>query len=148
MGYDLSRSYNNWYDYAAIGLKLNMPIFSGLRRSSQLKQSELTLASAKEQQRSNIMGWELDYRNADTRLKASLANVENDAENLRLAERVLSITDMQYRQGTAPFGDLLNADYQLKEARNNYTSSLLQHYLAIIDMNKAKGTLVDFANSL
>lgn len=147
-GNDLSRSYDNWYDFAAVGLKVNVPVFSGLRRVSQIKQSELTLASAKEQQRSNVMGWELDYRNADTRLKASLANVENDQENLRLAERVMTITEQQYRQGTALFTDLLNADYQLKEARNNYTSSLLQHYLAIIDMNKAKGTLLDFANSL
>ncbi|MBK9289941.1 MAG: TolC family protein [Flavobacteriales bacterium] len=147
-GNDLSKSYDNWYDYGAIGLKLNVPIFSGLRRVSQIKQSELTLSNAREQQKLSVMGWELDHRNADTRLKASTSNVENDAENLRLAERVFDITDTQYKLGTAQFGDLISADYQLKEARNNYTNSLLQHYLAVIDMNKAKGTLLEFANAL
>ena len=147
-GNDLSRSYDNWFDFATVGLKVNVPIFSGLRRSSQLKQSQLILANAVEQQRSNVMGWELEHRNARTRIEASASNVENDGQNLRLAERVLRITDQQYQLGIADFGDLLNADYQLKEARNNYTNSLLQHYLAIIDMNKAKGTLLEFANSL
>ncbi|MFT3886503.1 MAG: TolC family protein [Flavobacteriales bacterium] len=147
-GNDLSDSYNSWFDYAAIGLKLNVPLFSGLRRSSQVKQSEIALSTAREQLKLNASGWELDYHSADTRLAASTSNVENDAENLKLAERVFANTSLQYQQGLAQLSDLLNADYQLKEARNNYTRSILDHYLALIDLERAKGTLLEFANTL
>ena len=147
-GNDLGSSYQNWYDFAAIGLKLNVPIFSGMRRVSQIKQSELALSSAREQLKLNSSGWELTYRNADTRLTASEINVNNDAENLNLAEKVFAVTNKQYQEGLVSLSDVLTANYQLKEAQNNYTTSLLNNYLAIIDIQRAKGSLIQFANAL
>ncbi len=147
-GNDLGSSYQNWYDFAAIGLKLNVPIFSGMRRVSQIKQSELALSSAREQLKLNSSGWELTYRNADTRLTASEINVNNDAENLDLAEKVFAVTNRQYQEGLVSLSDVLTANYQLKEAQNNYTTSLLNNYLAIIDIQRAKGSLIQFANAL
>ena len=147
-GNDLGSSYQNWYDFAAIGLKLNVPIFSGMRRVSQIKQSELALSSAREQLKLNSSGWELTYRNANTRLTASEINVNNDAENLDLAEKVFAVTNKQYQEGLVSLSDVLTANYQLKEAQNNYTTSLLNNYLAIIDIQRAKGSLIQFANAL
>ena len=147
-GNDLGASYENWFDYAAIGLKLNVPLFSGLRRSSQLKQSELALENAREQQRNANLGYELEYRSADTRLLSSTSTVANDQDNLALAERVFANTSLQYQQGTATLSDLLNADYQLKEARNNWTTSVLNRAVAVLDLEKAKGTLLEYVNTL
>lgn len=147
-GNDLSDSYDNWFDYSTIGLKLNVPLFSGLRRVSQIKQSEIALSSAEEQLKASSLGWELEYRNADTRLSASRSTMQNDEQNLTLAQRVFDTTNLQYQQGIASLSDLLNADYQLKEARNNYTTSLLSYYIAVIDIEKAKGTLLEFAKTL
>ncbi|HRF80693.1 MAG TPA: TolC family protein [Flavobacteriales bacterium] len=147
-GNELGESYENWFDYAAIGLKLNVPLFSGLRRVSQIKQSEIALENLREQQRNANLGFELDYRSADTRLLASTSTVANDEDNLRLAERVFNNTNLQYQQGTATLSDLLNADYQLKEARNNWITSLLNRSVAVLDLERAKGTLLDYVNSL
>lgn len=147
-GNELGASYDNWFDYAAIGLKLNVPLFSGLRRSSQIQQSRIALDNLREQQRNANMGYELDYRSADTRLLANTSTVENDEQSLRLAERVFTNTNLQYQQGTASLSDLLNADYQLKEARNNWTTSLLNRSIAVIDVERAKGTLLDYVNTL
>ncbi len=147
-GNDLGASYDNWFDYAAIGLKLNVPLFSGMRRSSQIRQSRLALDNLREQQRSANLGFELDYRSADTRLLANTSTARNDEENLRLAESVFANTNLQYQQGTASLSDLLNADYQLKEARNNWTTSLLNRSIAVIDLERAKGTLLDYVNTL
>lgn len=147
-GNELVESYDNWFDYAAIGLKLNVPLFSGLRRSSQLKQSEIALDNLREQQRNANLGFELDYRSADTRLLATSSTVQNDDDNLKLAERVFNNTNLQYQQGTATLSDLLNADYQLKEARNNWTTSVLNRSVAVLDLEKAKGTLLDYVNTL
>ncbi len=147
-GNDFAASYDNWYDFAAVGLKLNVPLFSGLRRSSQIKQSELALQSLREQQRDADLGFTLNYRSANTRLLASSTNVQNGSENLQLAERVFANTNLQYQQGTASLSDLLNADYQLKEARNNWTTSLLDRSVAVLDLERAKGTLLNYVNTL
>lgn len=147
-GDDLSGHLDRWNSYNSMGLKLHVPLFSGFRRSNQVKQAELDLLSAREQMKLNEMGWELDHRNAGTRLTASESTVANDAENLRLAEQVFANTNLQYQQGLSPLSDLLNADYQLQEARNNYTTSVLNHYIATIDLEKSKGTLLDFAQTL
>lgn len=147
-GNDLGESYDNWFDYAAIGLRLNVPLFSGLRRDAQLKQSEIALANLREQRRNANLGYELAYRNADTRLLASSTAVQNDEDNLRLAERVFANTNLQYQQGLASLSDLLNADYQLKEARNNWTTSLLDRSVAVLDIERAKGTLLEYVNKL
>jgi outer membrane protein TolC len=147
-GNDLSQSYDHWFDYAAIGLKLNVPLFSGLRRSSQIKQSEIALQNLREQQRDANLGFELNYRSANTRLLASTSTSDRDAESLRLAERVFANTNLQYQQGTASLSDLLNADYQLKEARNNWTTSVLNRSVAVLDLEKSKGTLLEYVNTL
>jgi outer membrane protein TolC len=147
-GNELGASYDNWFGFAAVGLKLNVPLFSGLRRSSQIKQSEIALANLREQQRNANLGFELDYMSADTRLLSSTSTVSTDEDNLHLAERVFANTNLQYQQGLASLSDLLNADYQLKEARNNWTTSVLNRSIAVIDLEKAKGTLLDFANTL
>lgn len=147
-GNDLAESYDNWFDYAAIGLKLNVPLFSGLRRTSQIKQSEIALQNLREQQRDANLGFELNYKSADTRLLASSSTADRDAESLRLAERVFANTNLQYQQGMASLSDLLNADYQLKEARNNWTTSLLNRAVALLDLERSKGTLLDYANTL
>ncbi|MBL7953220.1 MAG: TolC family protein [Flavobacteriales bacterium] len=148
MGNDLGASFDNMFDFATVGLKLNVPIFSGLRRSSQIKQSEIALDNLREQQRNANLGFELDYRSADTRLLSSTSTVTNDEDNLRLAERVFANTNLQYQQGLASLSDLLNADYQLKEARNNWTTSVLNRSIAVIDLEKAKGSLLAYANTL
>lgn len=147
-GNDLEKSYDSWYDYAAIGLKLNVPIFSSFRRLSQVKLSSIALDDLREQQRDALLGYELDHRNADTRLLASTSTAQNDEQNLRLAERVFANTNLQYQQGLASLSDLLNADYQLKEARNNWTTSLLNRSIAVIDLERAKGTLLEYVNTL
>lgn len=147
-GNDLSQSYDNWFDYAAIGLKLNVPLFSGSRRTSQIKQSEIALQNLREQQRDANLGFELNYKSANTRLLASTSTADRDAESLRLAERVFANTNLQYQQGMASLSDLLNADYQLKEARNNWTTSLLNRAVALLDLERSKGTLLQYANTL
>lgn len=147
-GNDLGQSYDNWYDYAAVGLKLNVPLFSGLRRTSQIKQSEIALMNLHEQQRDANLGFELNYKSANTRLLATSSTAQNDAESLHLAERVFANTNLQYQQGLASLSDLLNADYQLQVARNNWTTSILNRSIALLDLERSKGNLLTYANTL
>jgi hypothetical protein len=70
-GNDLGTSYDNWFDYAAIGLKLNVPFFSGLaaHEPDQTERDRPFHCTRTAEAQLEWLG--IDYRNADTRLTAS-----------------------------------------------------------------------------
>ncbi|HLP53360.1 MAG TPA: TolC family protein, partial [Chitinophagales bacterium] len=47
-GNDFAQSFKNWFDYSSIGLRLNVPIFDGLRKSSQIRQTTLQYNNAQQ----------------------------------------------------------------------------------------------------
>ncbi|MFY7888160.1 MAG: TolC family protein, partial [Spirosomataceae bacterium] len=63
-GNELGSSFSSWIDFSTIGLKVNVPIFSGYRKSSQLKQSELTLANARTNLKLNADNLSLSFKNS------------------------------------------------------------------------------------
>jgi outer membrane protein TolC len=147
-GGTLSKTYSNWFDFSGIGLKVNIPIFSGLRRSSQLKQSQLSLENAMENLKISETNWTMQYQNAQTKLLSSYTNAQTNKENLALAQDVFTTTGLQYQKGTTSLTELLNADYAYKEAQNNYITSVINYYIANIELERAKGNLKTFVNTL
>ncbi|ABG60055.1 TolC family protein [Cytophaga hutchinsonii] len=147
-GAEFNTAFDRWFDYSTIGLRLNVPIFSGFRRDSQLKQSKLTLDNAKQNFIINNNTMQLQYMNANTQLKKSYNDVANNKENLELAQEVFDITNLEYQKGSATLTDLLNAEYSLKEAQNNYITSTLNLLSSTLNNEKAKGTLIPFATKL
>ena len=147
-GAEFSSAFNHWYGYSTVGLKLSVPIFSGFRRDAQLKQSQITLLNAKQNFLINNNTLKLQYMNANTQLLKSYNDVTNNKENLDLAEEVFEITNLEYQKGIGTITDLLNADYSLKEAQNNYITSILNLLASTLNNERAKGTLIPFAEKL
>ena len=147
-GATFETAFNRWFDYSTIGLRLNVPIFSGFRRDAQLKQSQLTLLNAKQNFIINNNTLQLQYMNAATQLMKSYGDVTNNKENLDLAEEVFEITNLQYQKGMGTLTELLNAEYSLKEAQNNYITSILNLLGSTLNNERAKGTLISFAEKL
>ncbi len=147
-GNDLNSTFNDWYDFGAVGLKINVPIFSGMSKYQQVKQSTLNLDNMRQNLELNSRMYALNLKNAQTQLNASYLTLLSNQENLDLAESVYTETQLQYEKGTASLSDLLNADYARKEAQSNYINSMLNYYIARIDIEKSKGTLLEFTNNL
>jgi outer membrane protein len=147
-GNELGPSYKNWYDFSAIGLKLNVPIFSGLRRYSQIKQGELNLYNSRQNLVLNTESIKLQLQSANTQLLSSYTNLQSNKSNLDLARTVFEDTGLQYEKGAAGLTDFLNADYALKEAQANYINSLLNYLIARVDLERSKGTIKQFVNQL
>lgn len=148
MGNEFETAFNNTFDFASIGLKLNVPIFSGFRRYSQMQQSELNLFNARENLKLNALNLELANQNSNTQLLSSYTNLTANQENLQLAKDVFDNTNIQYQNGVASLSDLLNADFSYKEAQTNYINSLLNFLTARIDVERANGTLNTYINQL
>jgi len=135
-----------WSDYSAIGLNLNIPIFSGFGTKAKVKQADIQLRSLQEDIKDTQLALDLDYKNATTQIENSIITIANQKENMRLADEILKNTNNNYLQGLASLTDLLDAENASTESQNNYTAAILDYKLAEIQLIKSKGELKSLKN--
>jgi outer membrane protein TolC len=148
LGNNLGESWNNWFSFGAVGVKLTIPIFDSFRRDAQYKQADLNLLTQNEQLKLNVQNYELQNHNATTQIQKAKLNLGNDEANVALAKEVYDVTTLQYREGTVPLSDLLNAEVSYKEAQSNYINSMLSYYQAKLGLEESQGSLNDFYTAL
>ena len=136
----------NWFDYATIGLNLKIPIFNGFATRSRVRQADVDIKKLKEDMRSTELSLDLAYENARAQLTNSIITLNNQQENVQLAQEVYDNTRNNYNQGLAPLTDLLDAENSLTTSQNNYSSALLDYRLAEIQLIKAQGNLKTLLN--
>ncbi len=88
----------------------------------------------------------LAFENAKAQISNSIITLNNQKENVELAQEVYDNTRNNYNQGLAPLTDLLDAENSLTTAQNNYSSALLDYRLAEIQLIKAQGNLKSLLN--
>jgi outer membrane protein TolC len=135
-----------WSDYAAIGLNLHIPIFTGFGTRAKVRKAENDLQAIKVDLESTKLSLDLAYENAKKQIENSLISINNQKENAILAQEVLDNTNNNYIQGLASLTDLLDAENELVLAQNNYTTALLDYKLAEIQLIKSKGELKTLTN--
>ncbi len=136
-----------WSDYAAVGLNLHVPIFTGFGTRAKVRQAENKLQSVRVDLEETKLALDLEYENAKTQIDNSIISINNQKENSKLAQEVYSNTNNNYIQGLASLTDLLEAENALVEAQNNYTTALLEYKLAEIQLIKSKGELKTLTNN-
>jgi outer membrane protein TolC len=147
-GTAFSNAFNSWFDYSVVGVRLSVPIFSGFKKSSQLRQSQLNVENQRLNMKLNTRSYQLDFQNAGSQLLNSYTSLKKNKENLDLAKEVLDASRIEYREGTATLSSYLDTDYSYKEAQTNYITSLLDFLNARIALEKARGTLTSYVNHL
>jgi outer membrane protein TolC len=135
-----------WSDFSAIGLNLKVPIFAGFGTRAKVRQADVQLRSLQEDIKDTQLALDLDYKNATTQIENSLITLQNQKENMRLADEILKNINNNYLQGLASLTDLLDAENASTEAQNNYTAAVLDYKLAEIKLIKSKGELKTLIN--
>ena len=85
---------------------------------------------------------QLDLENSKTTLKNSLLSVSQQQRNMDLASEVLRVSRIKYQQGVGSNLEVLDAETSLKDSQTNYFSALYDAYIAKVNFEKAKGTLI------
>ncbi len=132
-----------FYPASLVGINLSIPIFDGLKNKyvgDQLK---------------------LDYKVAETNLQLLQSSINMDVakgvenynlqykqslllgDNLEVATRVYNDLQNRYQQGLVGISDLLTAETSLREAQNNYSGALIKLKSALLEYNKAVGTILE-----
>ncbi len=144
--FPIGSSSANWFDYASVGLNLKVPLFTGFSTRSKVRQADVEIRKLQEDIKDKELSLNLTYRNATTQLRNSMITLNNQKENVALAEEVYANSQNNYTQGLAPLTDLLDAENSLTTAQNNYTGALLDYRLAEIQLIKAQGNLKSLLN--
>ncbi|GAA4457517.1 TolC family protein [Nibrella saemangeumensis] len=148
LGNEFIPSLSKFTGFGSVGLRLSVPIFDGFRRDAQIRRTQLNVQTLEEQQKLNVSSYQLQFNNAQSQIQRSQLSVQNDERTVQLARKVYDITTLQYRQGTKPLTDLINAENSYREAQTNYVNSLINFYQARLDLEQSQGTLTNFFNQL
>lgn len=130
-----------WSDYSAIGLGINIPIFNGFATKAKVQQNQIEIDKLEADLKDTKLGLDHAYQNAKSQIENSLASIENQKANVELAESVLADTKSNYQYGLATLTDLLDAENSLVQAKNNYTTAVLDYKIAEVQYYKSKGEL-------
>ncbi|RVT79697.1 TolC family protein [Flavobacterium sufflavum] len=136
-----------WSDFSSIGLNLKVPLFTGFGTKAKVRQADVELRSVQEDIKDTQLALDLDYKNAKTQIENSIITLQNQKENMRLADEILKNINNNYLQGLASLTDLLDAENASTEAQNNYTAAILDYKLAEIKLIKSKGELKTLINN-
>lgn len=147
-GNELGAAFSNWKNYSAIGLKVNVPIFSGRRKEAQIEESRLELDNAKQNLNLSIGQLEMQFQNANRQLEENITTLTSNKNNMDLAQRVYETSQFEYSKGVSTISDLLNADFSYRQAQSNYISSMLNLVGNRLIYERAKGTISSFVNQL
>jgi len=130
-----------WLDYGFFGLRLNMPIFDGLRKSYLVQQNRIQLVQMDNEMRYLKHSIDLEQEQASRDFASSLENLRTQEENMKLAQEVFEVTSIKYQEGIGSNLEVVDADTSFKDAQSNYFNALYNVLIAKVDMEKALGIL-------
>jgi outer membrane protein TolC len=137
---------NNWYPSSYIGINLSIPVFDGMGKNAQLRQSKvdykenvLKLENTKEK-------YSADYKNAVNNFQNQQENVKRQKDNVALAEKIYQETTLQYRQGEVAISTLLQDEMDMNNAQASYIKALYDLKISILDMVSLNGDLKKLIN--
>lgn len=132
---------SEWLNFASIGVTLSIPIFDGLLKRSQVQEKQAQADQLRRQQQLLENSITMEVKQARITLDNSMATVEAQRANMKLAEEVYDIAQRKYKQGVGSNLEVLEANTSYKEAQTNYYSAVYDALIAKVDLQKALGIL-------
>ena len=133
---------SRWFNYGAIGLSLNIPIFDGFLKSNRIQKNKIQISQIEHTMDLVENSIDLEIRQAHINMNSAIENMEAQKENMLLAEEVYNVTKIKYEEGIGSNSEVLDADTSLKTAQTNYYNALYDALVYKIDLQKAYGTLL------
>ncbi|MFN8992446.1 MAG: TolC family protein, partial [Pseudomonadota bacterium] len=138
LGDEFARN-ENWFGAAYIGAGLSIPIFDGLRKRAQIQRTRIERMQLEYDMRNLENSLYLEFRQARINYINAQRQLEIQARNRDLGKRVYDNTRLKYQQGIGSNLEVVQAEADYNQSQTNYFNSLLETYIARIDLQKALG---------
>ena len=130
-----------WYNSVAVGLRLNIPIFDGFAKRNKIQQYHFQKQNLDFQMREMQQNIVSNKLNAISQLNVSLSSIEDQKQNLLLAEDNYNKTNLLYNEGLIDIIDVFETETTLLDTKIAFTRELINHKKAEVDLLKALGKL-------
>jgi len=131
----------DWFSIWNIGLTINIPIFDGFARASNVAKARLQQQQTHNQLENLKLSIDNDVQQARNSFAAAIVTLSSQRKNMDLAATVYDQSKKKYEAGLGSTTDITTAQTDLVTAQTNYVNALYDAILAKIDYFKAIGKL-------
>jgi outer membrane protein len=114
-----------WIGTSALGVSLNIPLFSSLRRSARTQKTKIDLDVADIRLKETQQKLNLQVERAKSDYQLSIENYQSAKKNLGLAERIEKKQQIKFFEGLSSSFDLAQAQNQLYSQQQTFIQSML-----------------------
>ncbi|OZI14777.1 outer membrane channel protein TolC [Sodalis-like symbiont of Philaenus spumarius] len=125
----------------AIGLSLNMPLYSGGSVTSQVKQAQYSFVSASEQLESAHRSMVMTLRSLFNNISASISRIAAYEQAVVSAQSSQDASEAGYQVGTRTIVDVLDATTTLYDRKRHLSQARYQYLTNQLKLKSALGTL-------
>lgn len=136
-----SQLYERSFPTSVIGLSLSWNIITGGQRLYQMKNAKLEVQKTENDLMNLQNAINLEISQTQKNYSNSLQSLENQKRNLNLAQEILRVTRIKYEQGVGSSLEVTSAETSLKEAQNNYITSLYDLLINKVNLDKSLGKI-------
>jgi outer membrane protein len=124
--------------YAAF-VNIRIPVFDWFRARGQMRQFNTRIEQVATNRAISERTFSREYRSALARVNQLFTQIAQTREQVRLAEEDLNLSRVRYEGGEGAALDVVTAQNQLSQARNNYYTSVANYLNARADLEVASG---------
>lgn len=119
-----------WVKSAAVGLTLNIPIFSGFGVKSRVEQAEIQSKQLDETINYTKKQLEIAITNTRNRIESALEKIEAQKLNKEKARLNYRIAEVRYSEGMSTHLEISNANINLLSSELGYVQSIYEYLVA------------------
>lgn len=124
-----------------IGVKFSLPIYSGGRTNSQVKQAQYNFIRYSEDLESIHRSVIKTVRSSHNNISAAISTIKAYQQLVTSADSSLKATEAGYNAGTRTIVDVLNATQTLYDAKTKLSNARYDYLINVLTLKSAQGTL-------
>jgi len=131
-----------WQQYSLVGLRLQVPIFSGFSLNYRIKQKKIQQGVTQNNKLALEKEINLEVEQALINLHNSMQSFRIQRENITLAQQNLEVLRAEYEAGIALNIEVVTAEASLIDAQTNFYSAVYNTLVAKADYDRAVGNIL------
>ncbi len=123
--WDFFSKEGKWYQSGALGVTLDVPIFSSGQRKAKVTQAKVAFEQIELSERQLITTLNLQYQTARNEYLNAFQVYKNKNKARKIAEKIYKKTSVKFTEGMSSSLDILNTQTQYLNAENDYIKASL-----------------------
>jgi len=128
---------------ATVGLNLNVPIYTGGRITSQVKQAQYSYIIASEDLVQAFRSTESQVSSGYNNVRASISSIQAYEQTVTSSRSALEATEAGFEVGTRTIVDVLDSTRNLYESENQLANARYDYIINMLQLKFSAGTLIE-----